>query len=117
MRRGSLKSFSAILFCAILSAFSLAGLANQQKKREAQPPQPEADVRAEQAEAVITTVLGVFRFEFFSDKAPKHTAGFIQLARSGFYDGSAFHRLLPRAIIQGGDPLLKDPQTPRARWG
>lgn len=92
----------------------------QQKKKDAQPPQPEAAVspaEAAQLEAVITTDLGVIRFEFFADKAPKHAVEFIRLARSGAYDGSAFHRLLPRALIQGGDPLLKDPHTPRARWG
>lgn len=68
-------------------------------------------------EAVITTDLGTIRFAFFPDKAPKHVQQFIKLAREGFYDGSAFHRVVSRAIIQGGDPLLKNPATPRDRWG
>ena len=75
------------------------------------------DEAAAQLEAVITTSLGVIRFEFAPGKAPKHVQQFIKLARSGFYDGSAFFRVFQRSIIQGGDPLLKDPQTPRERWG
>lgn len=68
-------------------------------------------------EAVVTTELGAFRFEFAPDKAPKHVAHFIELARQGFYDGSAFHRVVAYGMIQGGDPLLKDPKTPRNLWG
>ena len=68
-------------------------------------------------EAVITTELGTIRFEFYPDKAPKHVQQFIKVARQGYYDGSAFHRVMPKAIIQGGDPLLKNEATPRDRWG
>src|SRR5215471_6531588 len=68
-------------------------------------------------EAVVSTELGTFRFEFAPDVAPKHVDHFIQLAREGYYDGSAFHRNVPYGIIQGGDPLLKDPKTPKNLWG
>jgi cyclophilin family peptidyl-prolyl cis-trans isomerase len=68
-------------------------------------------------EAVVATDLGVFRFEFAPDAAPKHVDHFIQLARQGYYDGSAFHRVVGWGIIQGGDPLLKDPKTSRNLWG
>ena len=68
-------------------------------------------------EAVVSTDLGTFRFEFAPDKAPKHVEHFITLARQGYYDGSAFHRVVAYGIIQGGDPLLKDPKTPRQVWG
>ena len=68
-------------------------------------------------EAVVTTSLGTFRFEFFPDKAPKHVEQFIRLARQGYYDGSAFHRAVLNGVIQGGDPLLKDAKTPRNLWG
>ena len=74
--------------------------------------QPPADL-----EAVVATDLGTFRFEFAPDKAPKHVQHFIDLARKGYYDGSAFHRVVPYGIIQGGDPGLKDPKTPRKLWG
>lgn len=68
-------------------------------------------------EAVVVTDLGSFRFEFAPDKAPKHVAHFIKLAREGYYDGSAFHRVVARGIIQGGDPLLKNPKTAKNLWG
>lgn len=68
-------------------------------------------------EAVVTTDLGSFRFEFAPAKAPKHVEQFIRLAAEGYYDGSAFHRVVANGIIQGGDPLLKNPKTPRNLWG
>lgn len=64
-------------------------------------------------EALIITELGSFRFEFAPDKAPKHVEQFIRLARQGYYDGSAFHRVVLNGIIQGGDPLLRNPKTLR----
>src|ERR1019366_4652110 len=70
-----------------------------------------------ESEAVVTTDLGTFRFEFATEKAPKHVEQFIRLAREGYYDGSAFHRVVLNGIIQGGDPLLKNPKTPRNLWG
>lgn len=68
-------------------------------------------------EAVIKTPLGVIRFEFAPDKAPRHVDEFIARARKGYYDGSAFHRAVANGIIQGGDPLLKNPKTAKALWG
>jgi cyclophilin family peptidyl-prolyl cis-trans isomerase len=72
---------------------------------------------AREYEAVVETEMGTIRFEFAPDKAPKHVAHFMKLAREGYYDGSAFHRVIANGIIQGGDPLLKDPKTPKKLWG
>jgi cyclophilin family peptidyl-prolyl cis-trans isomerase len=68
-------------------------------------------------EAVVTTEAGSFRFEFAPEAAPKHVAQFIARAREGYYNGSAFHRVVANAMIQGGDPLLKNPKTPKNLWG
>jgi len=68
-----------------------------------QPSAPPEDL-----EAVVATDRGTFRFEFAPDTAPKHVQQFIGLARKGYYDGSAFFRVVANGIIQGGDPLLKD---------
>jgi peptidyl-prolyl cis-trans isomerase B (cyclophilin B) len=72
---------------------------------------------ANEVEAVVQTEAGTFRIEFAPDKAPKHVAYFLENVRKGYYDGSAFHRVVANGMIQGGDPLLKDPKTPRNLWG
>lgn len=51
---------------------------------------------------VIDTVMGVIKFKFLGD-TPKHVANFEKLADAGFYDGTAFHRVDPNFMIQGGD--------------
>jgi peptidyl-prolyl cis-trans isomerase B (cyclophilin B) len=46
--------------------------------------------------------------EFWPDVAPKHVENFKSLAKKGFYDGTAFHRIMKGFMIQGGDPNTKD---------
>lgn len=58
--------------------------------------------------AVISTKFGDMVIEFYPDVAPNHVANFKKLAKSGFYDGCTFHRVIPNFMIQGGDPLSKD---------
>ena len=59
--------------------------------------------------AVIKTSEGEMVAEFWPDVAPNTVENFKKLARSGFYDGTAFHRIVKGFMIQGGDPLTKDP--------
>lgn len=73
--------------------------------------------QSNQIEAVVTTEFGSFRIEFAPDKAPKHVELFLKNVKSGYYNGSGFHRVFANAVIQGGDPLLKDPKTPKNLWG
>jgi peptidyl-prolyl cis-trans isomerase B (cyclophilin B) len=58
--------------------------------------------------AVIETKFGNIVLEFFPDVAPGHVANFKKLAEKGFYDGCTFHRVIPKFMIQGGDPNSKD---------
>ena len=62
--------------------------------------------------AVIKTQLGDMEIVFFPDKAPNHVQNFIKLAKSGYYNGTIFHRVIPGFMIQGGDPNTKDPKKP-----
>ena len=61
-------------------------------------------------EAVITTAQGEIVIQLLKDVAPRHVAHFVKTANAKGYDGTTFHRIIPRGIIQGGDPLSKDPR-------
>jgi len=62
--------------------------------------------------AIIKTKFGDMEVMFFPEKAPKHVENFVSLAKSGFYNGTIFHRVIPGFMIQGGDPNTKDPTKP-----
>lgn len=66
--------------------------------------------------AIISTDHGDMVVEFWSDVAPQTVENFKKLAREGFYDGTAFHRIIKGFMVQGGDPLTKDPAA-ESRWG
>src|ERR1700724_4232796 len=54
---------------------------------------------------VIHTAKGDIDATLFPSKAPVTTANFLNLASRKFYDELTFHRVVPRFVIQGGDPL------------
>jgi peptidyl-prolyl cis-trans isomerase B (cyclophilin B) len=66
--------------------------------------------------AVIKTTAGEMRIELWTDVAPKTVENFKTLAAKGFYDGTAFHRIMKGFMIQGGDPLTKDAAR-EDEWG
>jgi len=65
---------------------------------------------------VLDTHLGRIVIEFFPNDAPKTVDNFLNLAESGFYDDVIFHRIIKDFMIQGGDPLSKDPES-QSLWG
>ena len=62
-------------------------------------------------QVVFETTHGDFVVEVLPEKAPNHAAFFLKQAEEGAYDGTAFHRVIARGIVQGGDPLSKDPEA------
>jgi peptidyl-prolyl cis-trans isomerase B (cyclophilin B) len=55
-------------------------------------------------EVELTTSCGAFTIRLDQKSAPKAAASFAALARSGFFDDTIFHRIVPGFVIQGGDP-------------
>jgi peptidyl-prolyl cis-trans isomerase B (cyclophilin B) len=67
--------------------------------------------------ATIDTAKGTITAELYDEEAPATVANFEKLANSKFYDGTRFHRVISNFMIQGGDPLSKDPKNPRVGTG
>lgn len=67
--------------------------------------------------ATFETSLGTFKAEIYLDKMPVTAKNFLDLAKSGFYDGLHFHRIIKNFMIQFGCPHSKDPNSARAGTG
>ena len=86
-----------ILTCVIL----LPGCWGKKEVKTVAPP-PDPGPRA-----IIKTKFGDIEMKFYPELAPNHVDNFIKLAKSGFYNGTIFHRVIPGFMIQGGDPNTK----------
>lgn len=89
---------------AFVVAFAFAGLA---ATAHAQTPPKQA---------VVETTLGTFVIDLTPETAPNHVAYFMKLAQEGAYDHTVFHRVVKYGMVQGGDPLSKDPSK-RSAYG
>src|SRR2546429_3150628 len=96
----------SVLLAVLLSAVVFAA----EEKKEASPMSTSNEV------AVIKTNEGRMVVQFWTDAAPNTIENFKKLARSGFYDGTIFHRIVKGFMIQGGDPNSKDPSK-ESRYG
>jgi len=67
------------------------------------------------ADVTIKTNFGSIKFGMLPELAPETTRNFLKLAKSGFYNGTLFHRVIPGFMIQGGDPNTKSPD--KSVWG
>lgn len=106
MRRIALSLFVAAVVASIVSA------------ADGDVPPPPPGVERPQYKITVTQkgkTLGSMIIELFPDIAPKHVANFDSLVSIGFYNGTAFHRVIPNFMIQGGDPNSKT--KPRDQWG
>ena len=93
---------SLVLCCMLLAVGLLTGCGGKADVNPIDPP-PSLGPKA-----IIKTKLGDMHLKFYPDVAPKHVENFIKLAKSGFYDGTIFHRVIPGFMIQGGDPNTKN---------
>jgi peptidyl-prolyl cis-trans isomerase B (cyclophilin B) len=110
-----------LLICAVTFALGLfVAPAGDAKKENATSVENTSDKKSDKMNAnevaVIKTTEGEMVVEFWPDVAPKTVENFKTLAKKGFYDGTCFHRVIKGFMIQGGDPLTKDPNA-EARWG
>ena len=67
------------------------------------------------ADVIVKTSFGNIKFSLLPDIAPETVRNFSELAKSGFYNGTLFHRVIPGFMIQGGDPNTKNPD--KNTWG
>ena len=105
-----MKLFGCLLLVCSLSLANVRGQAPAQTKANKPVATNQNEV------AVLKTSDGEIVVEFWPEVAPKTVANFKKLAREGFYDGTVFHRIVKGFMIQGGDPLTKDPSK-EALWG
>jgi peptidyl-prolyl cis-trans isomerase B (cyclophilin B) len=117
-----MRILTSLCAISLLTGLFTAQAADE-PKADAKPDsktEKKADVKDPKAAtndvAVIKTTEGDMVIEFWPDVAPKTVENFKTLARKGFYDGTCFHRVIKDFMIQGGDPLTKDPAQ-EAAWG
>ena len=102
---------------ATLLVLAAAGALAAAKPKPKKKPTPRATLRDyARTLAVLHTERGDVTIRFFFDRAPNHVKNFVDLAGTGFYDGTLFHRVIPGFVLQGGDPLTKDPKNSFV-WG
>jgi peptidyl-prolyl cis-trans isomerase B (cyclophilin B) len=113
------------LFACLVALGLLAGTAFAQEVKAPGKPTPKGEAKPKPApapeppppaEAVIETDAGAITVRLLANLAPRHVRFFAKTARSGGYDGTTFHRIIAGGIIQGGDPLTKDPKM-SSRYG
>jgi peptidyl-prolyl cis-trans isomerase B (cyclophilin B) len=87
------------------------------REKPAPVPEPFSTATVEELagyRAVIVSAMGNITLEFFPDRAPNHVRQFLRLATSGVYDGTAFHRIVPGFVVQGGHmPTRREPLDER----
>src|SRR5688572_18241316 len=103
------QMYLAALLLSALTALSSA----QAQRRPAAPVAPFTTpltvAQMSNKQAVVETTAGSFVIDLRPDLAPNHVGYFMKLAREGAYANTTFHRVVRHGIIQGGDPLSKDP--------
>jgi peptidyl-prolyl cis-trans isomerase B (cyclophilin B) len=118
-----MKVIATIFAASLVMGIAMARAAEPKTEK---PGEPKPEQKAEQKEekksvntnevAVIKTTEGEMVIEFWPEVAPKTVENYKKLVKQGFYDGTAFHRVIKGFMIQGGDPKTKDPAL-ESEWG
>ena len=102
-------SMRSLMLCGVLLAIGLlTGCGGKTDVKPAALPPAVALPPGPSPKAIIKTKFGDIHIKLYPDVAPNHVENFIKLAKSGFYDGTIFHRVIPGFMIQGGDPNTKN---------
>lgn len=109
-----MKATNLIYAATLITGLALVSCGKADQTQTNNPPENQT-VNTNEV-AVINTTEGTMVVEFWTDAAPNTIANFKKLANSGFYDGTCFHRVIKGFMIQGGDPLTKDPSK-EDMWG
>jgi len=105
-------AFPFVVFSLILSGSQLFAQEVRTKTFS-----PEEVKKMSEQQAVIHTKFGDITLKFFPDVAPDHVKNFMELAQKGFFDGTTFHRVIPKFMIQGGDPNTRNPDRTKHGMG
>ncbi len=111
-----MKSFCSILIVFLFPLTLFLSPSFSQEVRYKKFSSEEVKKMSDQ-QAIIHTKLGDITLKFFPDVAPNHVNNFIELAKKGFYNGTIFHRVVPKFVIQGGDPNSKNPDRSKHGMG
>jgi peptidylprolyl isomerase len=122
------KKLSILIFIMFLG-IALSGCSNPEPKRidyqnnnnnnnnnMTKENMTNRDILEEYSQAEFKTSEGDFTISFFNEQMPETVANFLNLAKSGYFDNTKFHRVISDFMIQGGDPLSKDDSN-SAMWG
>lgn len=110
MKKKMLFLSLALTSIAILTFF-LTTEKSMSEKTKAHTARPEYEITVKQKGAELGKII----IQLYPDVAPKHVHNFDSLVSIHFFDGTAFHRVIPGFMIQGGDPNSKT--EPREKWG
>jgi peptidyl-prolyl cis-trans isomerase B (cyclophilin B) len=117
MESSMFKKLSLIVFLFTFMGLTMTALSDEHKSYS---PDRKIDTKAKHPQYVITVTqknkeLGKIVLELYPEVAPLHCKNFDSLVESNFYDGTAFHRVVPGFVIQGGDPNTKNKDI--GLWG
>lgn len=111
------RGMIALLSLFIGFAFGISVLLSPTPHTHSQAVQNTDVTMAANPTATFDTTMGKMKAEIYLDRVPRTASNFIDLARTGFYNGIHFHRVIPGFMDQFGCPYAKDPKSPRAGTG